>query len=65
MKTLSPVLFSTSNDDWETEQALFDLLDAEFHFTCDVCATGMNSKCAYYFTPSIDGLAQFWQAFAG
>ena len=38
-------MFSSERDDWETPQALFDELDAEFHFTLDVCANESNSKC--------------------
>lgn len=45
---------------WGTPQAFFDQLDAEFHFTLDVCATPDNAKCARYFTPERNGLAQSW-----
>jgi phage N-6-adenine-methyltransferase len=44
----------------ETPQPFFDALDAEFHFTLDVCATPENAKCARYFTRDDDGLAQDW-----
>lgn len=53
-------MFSSATDMWATPQALFDQLDAEFHFTTDVCATPENAKCANYFTPEVDGLAQEW-----
>ena len=46
---------------WETPQDLFDKLDAEYHFTLDVCATAENAKCARYFTPTEDGLFQDWK----
>lgn len=46
--------------DWETPPAVFEPLDAEFHFTLDVCATAENAKCARYFTEEEDGLAQDW-----
>jgi site-specific DNA-methyltransferase (adenine-specific) len=39
---------------------LFTRLDAEHHFTVDVCATAGNAKCARYFTRADDGLAQTW-----
>jgi phage N-6-adenine-methyltransferase len=55
------VHFSSKRDDWETPQDLFDELDAEFHFTLDVCATPRNAKCDRYFTPDDDGLAQRWE----
>ena len=35
-------------------------LDAEFGFTCDVCATADNAKCAEFYSPEQDGLAQEW-----
>jgi phage N-6-adenine-methyltransferase len=46
--------------DYETPAAVFDPLDAEFHFTLDVCATHKTAKCALCFTPEIDGLSQAW-----
>jgi phage N-6-adenine-methyltransferase len=45
---------------WATPQALFDLLDQEFHFTVDVCADPDNAKCRRFFTAAQDGLAQSW-----
>ena len=39
------VMFSSATDLWETPQDFFDKLDAEFHFTTDVCATPENAKC--------------------
>jgi phage N-6-adenine-methyltransferase len=47
-------------EDWETPPDFFAALDAEFGFTLDVCATPANAKCARYFTPTTDGLAQSW-----
>ena len=46
---------------WSTPQGLFDALDAEFHFTTDVCADASNAKCAHYFSPAQDGLRQRWE----
>jgi phage N-6-adenine-methyltransferase len=46
---------------WETPKRLFEALDAEFHFTCDVCAVMSNAKCAHYFSPAQDGLRQRWE----
>ena len=39
--------------DWATPQELFDELDAEFHFTLDVCASDWNAKCKKYFIEPI------------
>jgi len=54
------VHFSSKTGEWGTPQALFDLLDAEFHFTLDVCATPENAKCRRYFTKKQDGLSRSW-----
>ena len=45
-------------DLWATPQSLFDELDAEFHFSLDVCAIPENAKCDHFFTPIVDGLKQ-------
>ena len=55
------VMFSSETDMWGTPLDFFRALDAEFHFTLDVCATGENAKCAEYFTPEQDGLKQDWK----
>ncbi len=52
------VHFRSNRHLWETPPALFAALDAEFHFTTDVCALPENAKCPHYFTPTDDGLAQ-------
>ena len=49
-----------ANDAWETPQALFGALDAEFRFTLDVCAMPTNSKCGRFYSPRQDGLNQPW-----
>lgn len=53
-------LRSSKSDTWETPRALFAALDAEFGFTLDACALPGNAKCARYYTPEDDGLAQPW-----
>lgn len=51
----------TSNkQDWETPRWLFDVLNQEFYFQTDVCATEENRLCSRYFSPQIDGLTQRW-----
>ena len=54
------VVFSSKYREWETPQALFDELDAEFHFTLDPCATIENAKCDIFFTQEDDGLTRAW-----
>ncbi len=53
-------MFTSSRDDWETPQYLFDALNAEFRFEIDVCAVASNAKCKKYFSPDLDGLSQKW-----
>ncbi len=57
---MNTALFSTGKNNWETPQELFDELNAEYHFTVDVCASAENAKCSRYFSPLDDGLAQDW-----
>ncbi|MCG8442666.1 MAG: phage N-6-adenine-methyltransferase [Caulobacterales bacterium] len=56
-----PALFSSRRDDWETPQDFFNRLDAVFHFELDAAATAANAKCARFFSPAEDGLAQDWR----
>ena len=55
------VMFSSKTDMWETPEAFFRALDAEFHFTLDVCAVPENAKCRVFYTPEQNGLAQKWE----
>lgn len=54
------LMFSSKSDCWETPDAFFRALDAEFHFTLDVCALPVNAKCREFYTPKQDGLKQPW-----
>lgn len=47
-------------DHWETPDYFFKLLDDEFHFTLDPCASDFNHKCKKYYTIKEDGLKQDW-----
>ena len=53
-------MFSSNTDEWATPRALFQGLDAFFHFETDVCATDKNALCDNYFTKEEDGLMQEW-----
>ena len=57
---MNSCLFSSTSVEWATPQALFDELDAEFHFDLDPCSTHENAKCADHFTKAEDGLSQNW-----
>ena len=64
----SAVMFSRKTDEWETPQALFDELNAEFRFQWDAAATRDTGKCGpfTYFGPDHvigewrDALAGSW-----
>lgn len=53
-------MFSSASDNWETPQKLFDVLNDEFGFTLDVCASEENHKCPKYYTVDNNGLTQEW-----
>ena len=55
------VMYKSTKHDWGTPQALFDLLDREFNFSTDVCATAANAKVPRYYTPEQNALAQRWR----
>lgn len=57
---MNAALLSSKNMNWCTPQDFFDKLDAEFHFVLDAAATEQTAKCAKFFTPETDGLAQSW-----
>ena len=54
------VMFSSASDEWETPQDLFDRLNAVFRFDLDAAALSENAKCARFYTPAQNGLAQPW-----
>lgn len=54
-------MFSSLRTTWRTPDALFRDLDAEFHFTLDVCADPSNAKCRRYFSEVDEA---FWQTWA-
>lgn len=45
---------------WATPPDFYAKLDAEFGFTLDPCCIPETAKCARFFTPDDDGLAQDW-----
>jgi len=47
--------------EWETPPELFEVLNREFKFSLDVCATSRNTKCDRFFTKEDDGLTQSWK----
>ena len=53
-------LFSSKSGEWSTPPDFFQVLDREFHFTLDACASPENAKCARYYTKEQDGLSLPW-----
>jgi phage N-6-adenine-methyltransferase len=53
-------LYSSRSEEWATPPDLFKLLDDEFNFTLDPCATPTNAKCRRFFTKQQNGLLQDW-----
>ena len=45
------VVHSSSKDDWQTPQDLYDLLHKEFTFQVDRAASFANKKCLLYYGP--------------
>lgn len=54
------LMFSSVSAEWETPQALFDVINSVCNFEVDVCATHENAKCAKYYTIADNGLLQPW-----
>ena len=57
---VSKTLFSSATNEWATPKDFYDILNKEFNFTLDPCATKQNAKCNKYFTIDDDGLKQDW-----
>lgn len=53
-------LYLHQKDEWATPWPLFAMLNREFGFTIDVCASDQNAKCHRYFRIADDGLRQDW-----
>lgn len=52
--------FASNNQEYETPDSLFKILDEEFHFTLDVCADKTNYKVSNYYTKEQDALTKEW-----
>ena len=59
------VMFSSSKDDWETPDELFNQLDKEFDFDVDLAATKENAKCDFFISPEEDAFKQNWNMING
>jgi site-specific DNA-methyltransferase (adenine-specific) len=54
------LMFSSSSDEWETPQDLYDRLHAEFGFEIDLAATFENAKCVSWIGKNEDALDADW-----
>lgn len=52
--------FDSAKQEWTTPQALFDRLNKEFRFNCDLAADATNTKCEVYVDAERDALTQPW-----
>jgi len=52
--------FRSTNQEWETPDAIFEPLNQEFRFTLDVAASKNNHKCQRYITEKDDALSKSW-----
>ena len=52
--------FDSKSVEYETPNALFQALHAEFGFTIDVAASTANYKCPIYWTKEDDALSKDW-----
>ena len=57
---MEKALFESGKTDWETPDWLFERLNREFSFTCDVCATVENTKVVNFISPDVDALMMDW-----
>jgi phage N-6-adenine-methyltransferase len=48
------VHFMSEKQDHETPEEFFRILDDEFHFTIDACATAATAKCPRFVSPEMD-----------
>lgn len=49
-------MFTSASEEWETPADFFKMLDDEFHFDLDVCATDANAKCPLWIDKDTDAL---------
>ena len=63
MSKINAGLMSSASDEWSTPADLYAVLDREFSFDLDVCATAENAKTAAYLTAHTNGLAVGWAPF--
>ena len=58
--TIHQSLFSSRSEEWSTPHSFYDVLNEEFKFSLDPCASAENTKCRTFFTKHHNGLTQDW-----
>lgn len=53
-------LATSLRSDWATPRKIFEMLDQEFHFTLDVCATAETACCKEFYDKDQDALGRIW-----
>ena len=54
------LFFSSKSDEWATPQEIFNVLNEEFDFNLDPCATAENAKCPIFYTKEDNGIVKNW-----
>lgn len=52
--------FESIKQDWTTPKKLFNQINEEFHFECDLAASKDNALCSKFFSQEDDGLSKEW-----
>jgi phage N-6-adenine-methyltransferase len=58
---LNKHLYKSNSSVWETPDKLFEMLNAHYHFTIDLCANENNHKLENYYSEDQDSLKQDWE----
>lgn len=58
---LTEGVYSSRSDEWGTPLDFYAMLDREFRFTLDACATAIHAKCERFYSASDNGLVQDWR----
>jgi len=57
---MNDAMFSSKRHDYETPLDFFALLNEQYFFDLDVCASSANTKCSNFFSVDDNGLEKEW-----
>lgn len=63
MKSKYSAKMISLNQEYETPDKLFEILDNEFHFKCDLAGSQLNHKCKNYFSKNDDAFSHNWYGY--